>query len=56
MNISINESAQRNRETVSFPITDLMETQAKVYEDYECEYGHPTEDLEVGIDIFFPRR
>jgi len=26
MNISINESAQRNRETVSFPITDLMET------------------------------
>ena len=56
MNIAMNESAQRNRETVSFPITDLTETETKVHEDYEREYGHPIEDVEAGIDVFFPRR
>ncbi|MCS5609160.1 MAG: Gfo/Idh/MocA family oxidoreductase [Candidatus Poribacteria bacterium] len=56
MNIAMNESAQRNRETVSFPITTLTETETKIHEDYEREYGHPIEDVEAGIDTFFPRR
>ena len=56
MNIAMNESAQRNRETVSFPITNLTETETKIHENYEREYGHPIEDVEAGINTFFPRR
>ena len=56
MNIGMNESAQRNREIIPFPIIDPTETETKIHENYEREYGHPIDDVEAGIDTFFPRR
>ena len=56
MNIAMNESGKRSKETIMFPITDLTETEKGTHENYEKQYGHPIEDIEAGIDTFFPRR
>lgn len=56
MNIAMNESGKRSKETIVFPITDLTETEKGTHENYEKQYGHPIEDIEAGIDTFFPRR
>lgn len=56
MNIAMNESGKRSKETILFPITDLTETENATHENYEKQYGHPIEDIEAGIDTFFPRR
>ena len=56
MNIAMNESGKRSKETINFPITDLTETEKGTHENYEKQYGHPIEDIEAGIDTFFPRR
>lgn len=56
MNIAMNESGKRSKETIMFPITELTETEKGTHENYEKQYGHPIEDIEAGIDTFFPRR
>ena len=55
MNIAMSESGKRSRETITFPLTDLTETEQGTHESYEKQYGHPIEDIEAGIDTFFPR-
>ena len=56
MNIAMNESGNRSKETIAFPLTELTETERGTHESYQQQYGHPIEDLEAGIDTFFPRR
>jgi predicted dehydrogenase len=56
MNIAMNESGKRSRETLLFPLTEITETEQNTHENYEKQYGHPIEDVEAGIDTFFPRR
>ena len=56
MNIAMGESGKRSKETIAFPITELTETERGTNEGYEQQYGHPIEDIEAGIDTFFPRR
>ena len=56
MNIAMNESGNRSKETITFPLTELTETERGTHESYQEQYGHPIEDIEAGIDTFFPRR
>ena len=56
MNIAMNESGNRSKETITFPLTELTETERGTHESYQQQHGHPIEDLEAGIDTFFPRR
>ena len=56
MNIAMNESGKRSKETILFPLSDLTETEKTTHVNYEKQYGHPIEDIEAGIDTFFPRR
>ena len=56
MNIAMSESGNRSRETITFPLTELTETERGTHESYEKQYGHPIEDIEAGVDTFFPRR
>lgn len=56
MNIAMNESGNRSKETIAFPMTELTETERGTHESYQQQYGHPIEDIEAGIDTFFPRR
>ena len=56
MNIAMGESGKRSKETITFPLTELTETEHDTHESYQQQYGHPIEDIEAGIDTFFPRR
>ena len=56
MNIAMGESGKRSKETITFPLTELTETERGTHESYQQQYGHPIEDIEAGIDTFFPRR
>jgi len=56
MNIAMSESGNRSRETLTFPLTALTTTEQDIHENYQQQYGHPIEDIEAGIDTFFPRR
>ena len=56
MNIAMNESGKRSQESLDFPLTELTETERNTHENYRRQYGHPIEDVEAGIDTFFPRR
>ncbi len=56
MNIAMNESGKRSQESLDFPLTELTETERNTHENYRKQYGHPIEDVEAGIDTFFPRR
>ena len=56
MNIAMSESGNRSRETLTFPLTALTTTEQDIHENYQQQYGHPIEDVEAGIDTFFPRR
>ena len=56
MNIAMNESGNRSKETIAFPLTELTETERGTHESYQQQHGHPIEDIEAGIDTFFPRR
>ena len=56
MNIAMSESGNRSRETITFPLTALTTTERSIHENYQQQYGHPIEDIEAGIDTFFPRR
>ncbi len=56
MNIAMGESGKRSKETIVFPLTELTETEHGTHESYQQQYGHPIEDIEAGIDTFFPRR
>ena len=56
MNIAMSESGKRSRETLTFPLTELTETEHGIHANYQQQYGHPIEDVEAGIDTFFPRR
>ena len=56
MNIAMSESGKRSRETLTFPLTELTETERGIHANYQQQYGHPIEDVEAGIDTFFPRR
>jgi predicted dehydrogenase len=56
MSIAMSESARRSRETLTFPLTDLTQTEGGIHESYEQQYGHPIDDIEAGIETFFPRR
>ena len=56
MNIGMSESARQSRETLTFPLTDLTETERSTHESYEKQHGHPIDDIEAGIDVFFARR
>ena len=53
MNIAMNESGNRSREAITFPLTDLTATERGTHESYQQQHGHP---IEAGIDTFFPRR
>ncbi|MCY4401679.1 MAG: Gfo/Idh/MocA family oxidoreductase, partial [Candidatus Poribacteria bacterium] len=56
MNIAMNESGNRSREAITFPLTDLTATERDTHESYQQQHGHPIEDIEAGVDTFFPRR
>ena len=56
MNIAMGESGNRSKETIAFPLTELTETERGTHESYQQQYGHPIENIEAGIDTFFPRR
>ena len=56
MNIAMGESGKRSKETIAFPLTDLTATERSTHESYQQQHGHPIEDIEAGIDTFFPRR
>ena len=56
MNIAMNESGNRSKEAITFPLTDLTATERDTHESYQQQHGHPIEDIEAGIDTFFPRR
>ncbi len=56
MNIAMRESGNHSRETFTFPLTALTTTEQDIHENYQQQYGHPIEDIEAGIDTFFPRR
>ena len=56
MNIAMGESGNRSKETIAFPLTELTETERGTHESYQEQHGHPIEDIEAGIDTFFPRR
>ena len=56
MNIAMSESGNRSRETLTFPLTALTTTEQDIHKNYQQQYGHPIEDIEAGIDTFFPRR
>ena len=56
MNIAMSESGNRSRETLTFPLTALTTTEQDTHKNYQQQYGHPIEDIEAGIDTFFPRR
>ncbi len=56
MNIAMSESGKRSRETLTFPLTELTETERGIHANYQQQYAHPIEDVEAGIDTFFPRR
>ena len=56
MNIAMSESGNRSKETITFPLTQLTETERQTHESYQKQHGHPIEDIEAGIDTFFPRR
>ena len=56
MNIAMSESAKQSRATLNFPLTDLTETECVIHENYEEQHGHPIDDVEAGIDVFFPRQ
>lgn len=56
MNIAMNESGRHSRQTLMFPLTELTDTERSTHENYEKQYGHPIENIEAGIDTFFPRR
>ena len=55
MYIAMSESGNRSRETLTFPLTALTATEQGMHEDYQQKFGHPIEDIEAGIDTFFPR-
>ena len=56
MNIAMSESAKQSRTTLTFPLTDLTETERNMHYNYEGQHGHPIDDVEAGIDLFFPRQ
>ena len=56
MNIAMSESAKQSRTTLNFPLTDLTETERDIHDNYEGQHGHPIDDVEAGIDLFFPRQ
>ena len=56
MNIAMNESAKQGRATLNFPLTDLTETERDIHDRYQQQHGHPIDDVEAGIDVFFPRQ
>lgn len=55
MYIAMNESGNHSRETLTFPLTALTATEQSFHEDYQQKFGHSIEDIEAGIDTFFPR-
>ena len=55
MYLAMSESGNRSRETLTFPLTALTATEQDFHEDYQQKHGHPIEDIEAGIDTFFPR-
>ena len=55
MFLAMNESGNRSRETLTFPLTSLTATEQGFNENYQQQYGHPIEDVEAGIDTFFAR-
>ncbi len=56
MNIAMGESSKRSRETLTFPLTEITQTEREIHDSYQQQYGHPIEDIDAGIDTFFPRR
>ena len=56
MNIAMSESAKQSRVTLNFPLTDLTETERDIHDGYEGQHDHPIDDVEAGIDVFFPRQ
>ncbi len=55
MNIAMSESGKQSRETLTFPLTSVTATEQRIHANYQQKYGHPIEDIEGGIDTFFPR-
>jgi predicted dehydrogenase len=56
MNIAMSESSLRNRETITFPLNQLTQTEQHIHERMEKEFGCDPEDVEKLVDTFFPRR
>lgn len=56
MNIAMSESAKQSRATLTFPLTDLTETERDIHNGYEQQHGPPIDDVEAGIDLFFSRQ
>jgi len=56
MNIAMSESASRSRETITFPLKELTQTEQNIHERIKEGFGCNPEDVEKLIDTFFPRR
>ena len=52
----MSESAKQSRATLTFPLTNLTETERDIHERYQQQHGYPIDDVEAGIDVFFPRQ
>ena len=56
MNIAMSESALRSRETITFPLTEVTQTEQNIHAGMTKQYGCDLEDVEKLVDTFFPRR
>jgi predicted dehydrogenase len=56
MNIAMEESGRRDRQTIRFPLTAPTEYEEKIHAGFREHYGCDAEDLDHLIDVFFPRR
>jgi hypothetical protein len=56
MELAMAESARRSRLPLALPLGDLTETEAAIHAQFLREYGHPPEDVEALVEVFFPRR
>jgi len=53
MNLAMRESSLRNRETITFPLKELTQTEQHLHERMKEEFGCDPEDVEKLVDTFF---
>ena len=56
MSLAVNASVQLNRQTVTFPLPEVMEVEQNSHRRFEETYGHAYDDVDALVDVFYPRR